>query len=915
MIYYGSDGKEYSLIEADDNSFTGGEGKVYFVAEEDTLMAKIFSERNLREYGVQLHKHIKWLSEQSYLEDFEGFKIAWPKDLLFNEKPQHGMNERTSFCGYIMQKIDHICSLDTALTDEGIIGKQATLKDKIQIAYNYASFVNAFHKEGLIIGDFNLNNVLLTKHGNQYTISFIDCGGFSSSYEQLNFGARIWQADWPEAPERKLKICNEHTVESDLFYLAVVMFRILVFNGNPFEAYSDYDDIDVDDNLSNGICLYISNYENYYLPDYFPKPGFIPDDIMELFDKSFSYTKENITQRMITRATAQDWVDTLSKYNPAVYKGKYIQCKRNKQHFFFSHLSECPLCNPESVSDQTYETRLKNKSFINKDNDQVKIIDRGNKLTDNKYEDLGKEPIATLCDILAEQMVVGLSRGENDYYFDIINPTQDVELTKKGISKVESFFKIDDLNDPQVTKIKNTLIKALNEKETKLINDEIRRRTLKMREKVDTDGLRQSTKDYKIITNDKYWQMFCGFMSLMVLLGVTTLLIVTMVNLSVFESFISNLWIAIPITAIIYATSNYISDVKKWNGEIKDDLKWWKISDRIIQSKWSTSGVIGVLMTIVPASIAMFLQQYFRDVNSLGSAKNINIGRIMIFSVYLGLFFQIIHEISNLDDYFDYSIRIRKGKIQLSPIIAVFIEILYIAAFTYAAIVTLPSYYNEISKSNSVIELDTTTDNNTIEMLDSENSIENNWGPQDRKTYSWDNLADCVTFNSIIDNPEIGDERRFVMMRKIGDNESYHRNEVSLEPGQEYEVLIYLHNNAESSMGQIGRAQNVRIRTVLPSIIIKQQTESISSYISSSNASPNEIWDSMYITSEAEAVAISYISNSAVLHNNGSSNGVKVNEDDLFSQKGALIAYWNDSWGVIPGGSNIVYLTYRIKVL
>ena len=130
MICYGLNGDKYTIFEKKNNEDSGGEGKIYYVSEDDKLRAKIFYDRILDKYRKQLYKHILWLSEQGFTEFISGFRIAWPKDLLFVEITQNKLRMPDFFCGYVMQNIEHISDLDTALTDGGIICKNATFKIK-----------------------------------------------------------------------------------------------------------------------------------------------------------------------------------------------------------------------------------------------------------------------------------------------------------------------------------------------------------------------------------------------------------------------------------------------------------------------------------------------------------------------------------------------------------------------------------------------------------------------------------------------------------------------------------------------------------------------------------------------------------------------------------------------------------------
>lgn len=189
------------------------------------------------------------------------------------------------------------------------------------------------------------------------------------------------------------------------------------------------------------------------------------------------------------------------------------------------------------------------------------------------------------------------------------------------------------------------------------------------------------------------------------------------------------------------------------------------------------------------------------------------------------------------------------------------------------------------------------------------------WGPTNRPTYTWNQPADHPTFNSITDNPVIGDERNFVRIRKAGTNDKYSDN-VTLEVGQEYEIYAAYHNNASASLNQNGKgvANNVRYSTALPTRLKAGETGAVKGTISSTNASPNKVWDEAYMKAK-ENVFLRYVPNSATIHNNGSANGQILDANALFSEQGAKLAHYNDHWGVIPGCNEFTgWVVYRVKV-
>ena len=98
--------------------------------------------------------------------------------------------------------------------------------------------------------------------------------------------------------------------------------------------------------------------------------------------------------------------------------------------------------------------------------------------------------------------------------------------------------------------------------------------------------------------------------------------------------------------------------------------------------------------------------------------------------------------------------------------------------------------------------------------------VDTPWGPN-RTTFTWDDPAPYATFNSITDNPQLGDERNFVRIREVQDGNTF-GDEVQLEVGKTYEVYIYYHNNADAhDVGQtaIGIADGAAVKSSFPATV------------------------------------------------------------------------------------------------
>lgn len=187
------------------------------------------------------------------------------------------------------------------------------------------------------------------------------------------------------------------------------------------------------------------------------------------------------------------------------------------------------------------------------------------------------------------------------------------------------------------------------------------------------------------------------------------------------------------------------------------------------------------------------------------------------------------------------------------------------------------------------------------------------YGPE-RRTFTANSPADYVTFNSMTDNPKVGDERNFVRIREVG--QANYVDSINITPGKEYEVYTFFHNNASSTLNSKeynhkGIALDVKLQAKMPSIIRKGTSADITSTISAKNSSPLRVWDHVTVSSPTIDVALRYIPDTAKIFNSGSVNGRTIHSS-LFSE-GALLGYSSLN-GMIPGCTEYSgYVTYRFK--
>jgi uncharacterized repeat protein (TIGR01451 family) len=196
------------------------------------------------------------------------------------------------------------------------------------------------------------------------------------------------------------------------------------------------------------------------------------------------------------------------------------------------------------------------------------------------------------------------------------------------------------------------------------------------------------------------------------------------------------------------------------------------------------------------------------------------------------------------------------------------------------------------------------------------------WGPSNRPTFTIENPAGYVTFNSITNNPKYGDERNFAHIKESGAADSTYTNKISLKAGQEYTVFVYYHNNAASNLNASGKgiAHGAYIKAELPANVLKGATNAGSNiYIGASNANPNQVFDNIYFANSTNAdITLRYVQGSAVLTNfkSDTDNTLRTFKlSDSIVDSGAAIG-WDSMNGDVPGCNRYSgYVTFKIKAV
>ena len=195
------------------------------------------------------------------------------------------------------------------------------------------------------------------------------------------------------------------------------------------------------------------------------------------------------------------------------------------------------------------------------------------------------------------------------------------------------------------------------------------------------------------------------------------------------------------------------------------------------------------------------------------------------------------------------------------------------------------------------------------------------WGDSDggRPSYTTDEvnngaLGETITFNSISDNPVLGgDEKNFVSARQVdSDSEVWNANTIAAEDGEKYYIRMYVHNDNPGGNDGVARDTTVRF-----DIAEGSGTEvEVQGFITSSNASPAEYYDSVRFTSDT-AFHLEYVPGSAFIENNGiaAGSGMGLSDEIVETETGVLIGY-DVLDGNFPGGYlYVAYVGIEVRVV
>ncbi len=288
----------------------GGEGTIY--PATGGKVYKIYKQNRLTEYSIS--KLRAMIAESPVLDD----NICWPQGLVLEP------SEKRVVVGCVMRRIDthnkEVCTLDAFVNSIHFLAKEwnwdrTTL---VRLCIRIIETFRCLHKNGILMGDVNLSNILVHKNCRVY---FID----TDSYQFGDFLCLVGVTEFVSPRIHRLgKSFNKvkRTIEDENFAIACLLFKILFLGSSPLPSGNVGDVSDILNNQfkfksdrtislqDNLIWFNLTEKMRVAFTDVFTKETY-PDDSQwfDLLSELYSYMSANYLSTEIYPSQAIDFKD------------------------------------------------------------------------------------------------------------------------------------------------------------------------------------------------------------------------------------------------------------------------------------------------------------------------------------------------------------------------------------------------------------------------------------------------------------------------------------------------------------------------------------------------------------------------------------------------------------------------------
>lgn len=196
------------------------------------------------------------------------------------------------------------------------------------------------------------------------------------------------------------------------------------------------------------------------------------------------------------------------------------------------------------------------------------------------------------------------------------------------------------------------------------------------------------------------------------------------------------------------------------------------------------------------------------------------------------------------------------------------------------------------------------------------------WGP-DRPMFTTGKPAGHVTLNSITDNPHVGDERTFFVVRHTGPDcgsgEPSWQVHEKVTAGDHLMFRVYVENSVADNLDEDGShtVHGLRVKINLPATIGDQESGSAgqaeaSAVLTTDNAEPAEYWHILLLSSD-RPLHLDMVPGTSKLHTNHFGADGLALPDSFLHAPGMPLGYDKLDGNLRAGYQYALYLSFCVK--
>ncbi len=287
---------------------SGGEAAVYEVPRYPKAVVKCFHNDVLAKRGTMLQKKLEAMSRDTNLAALKQNKaLSWPLFAVYDEQGKwrgyamcKAQGVRLSVLAHAMAYREHFPTLDRPMLVEGCL-------------LPLLNTVRKLHMQGVRLGDYNPSNFLC--HPSESKVALIDCDSWQVKAEGQTYLCPVAAPDMlaPELHGKDLARV-ERSLESELFSLAILIFKLLMLGRHPFDVVGGQSPVE---NIRAGHFPYGLGAGGIPKGPWYNIWSHMPYRLKEQFVRTF---KEG-THNPQARTTVDEWIGLFKIYLRDMQRG------------------------------------------------------------------------------------------------------------------------------------------------------------------------------------------------------------------------------------------------------------------------------------------------------------------------------------------------------------------------------------------------------------------------------------------------------------------------------------------------------------------------------------------------------------------------------------------------------------------